>query len=243
MSMAIDDDFYDQLAKTVINGDDDECVRLIRDGLENGMDPLEGVEKGLVPGIKQVGDDFGAGIIFLPELSMAAMVMKAGVTILDERIKTSGATRMSSGKVVIGTVKGDIHDIGKSLVAAMLQANGYDVVDLGHDVDSDDFIAAVSEHEADVLGMSSLLTLPLQEMGNVIEKLDQSGMRTQLKVVVGGSPITQEFADEIGADAVGFDAQDAVFKVNGILGINRPQAVPGHGRTGEVGVSKHGRSS
>ena len=222
MSMAIDDDFFDRIADTVIDGDDDECIRLIEEGLENGMDPLDGVEKGLVPGIRQVGEDFGAGVIFLPELTMAAKVMRAGVAILDERIKVSGATRISSGKVVIGTVKGDIHDIGKSLVAALLQANGYDVVDLGVDVDNDDFIAAVLEHEPDVLGMSSLLTLPLLQMGKVIEKLDQFGMRNRIKVVVGGCPITQGFADEIGADAVGFDAQDAVFKVDGLMRINRP---------------------
>lgn len=221
MGMIIDDEYFDRLAYTVIDGDDEECVRLIREGLENKLDPLEGVEKGLVPGIRQIGDDFGAGVIFLPELTMAARAMKAGVAILDKEIKASGATRMSLGKVVIGTVKGDIHDIGKSLVAAMLQANGYDVVDLGVDVDNDRFIEAVKENDADVLGMSSLLTLPLLQMGKVIEKLDQSGMHAQVKVVVGGCPITQGFADEIGADAVGFDVQDAVLKVDGLLGTNR----------------------
>ena len=222
MGIKIDDEYFDRLAYTVIDGDDEECVRLVREGLENKLDPLEGVEKGLVPGIRQIGDDFGAGVIFLPELTMAARAMKAGVAILDVEIKASGATRMSFGKVVIGTVKGDIHDIGKSLVAAMLQANGYDVVDLGVDVDNDRFIEAVKENDANILGMSSLLTLPLLHMGKVIEKLDQSGMRSQVKVVVGGCPITQEFADEIGADAVGFDVQDAVVKVDGLLGTNRP---------------------
>ncbi len=222
MSMAIDDAYFDRLADTIIDGDDEECVRLIKEGLKNKLDPLEGVEKGLVPGIRQVGDDFGAGVIFLPELTMAAKVMKAGVAILDEEIKASGATRISLGKVVIGTVKGDIHDIGKSLVAALLQANGYDVIDLGVDVDNDRFIEAVIENGADVLGMSSLLTLPLLQMGNAIEKLDLAGMRARVKVVVGGCPITQGFADEIGADAVGFDAQDAVVKVDRLLGTNRP---------------------
>jgi corrinoid protein of di/trimethylamine methyltransferase len=191
-------------------------------GLENGLDPLEGVERGLVPGIRHVGDDFGAGIIFLPELIMAAKAMKAGVAILDEEIKASGAARVSSGKVVIGTVKGDIHDIGKSLVGAMLQANGYDVIDLGVDVDHDTFIEAVTTNGADVLGMSSLLTLPALEMGKVVERIDRAGMRDRVKIVVGGCPITQQFADQIGADAVGFDAQDAVAKVDALLGINRP---------------------
>ena len=222
MSTVIDNEFFARIGDTVIDGDDEECVRLILEGLENGMNPLEGVEKGLVPGIRQVGEDFGTGAIFLPELTMAAKVMKAGVAVLDERIKASGTKRLTYGKVVIGTVKGDIHDIGKSLVAALLQANGYDVVDLGVDVDNDTFIAAATENGADVLGMSSLLTLPLLQMGKVIEKLEEAGMRDRLKVVVGGCPITQEFADEIGADAVGFDAQDAVVKVDRLLGITRP---------------------
>jgi len=151
--------------------------------------------------------------------------MKIGIAILDEKIKASGATRASCGKVVIGTVKGDIHDIGKSLVAALLQANGYDVVDLGVDVENDTFISAAQENNADVLGMSSLLTLPLLQMGKVIEQLEQVGLRDQFKVVVGGCPITQEFADEIGADAVGFDAQDAVVKVDRLLGIVSRQRI------------------
>ncbi|HJP44505.1 MAG TPA: B12-binding domain-containing protein, partial [Arenicellales bacterium] len=174
MSMVIDSEFFASIGETVIEGDDEECVRLIQQGLANGMDPMEGVEKGLAPGIRQVGDDFGAGIIFLPELTMAAKVMKAGVAILDEKIKASGSTRVSCGKVVIGTVKGDIHDIGKSLVAALLQANGYDVVDLGVNVDNDTFITAAKEENADVLGMSSLLTLPLMQMGKVIEQLEET---------------------------------------------------------------------
>ena len=150
--------------------------------------------------------------------------MKQGAAILDERIKASGATRASYGKVVIGTIKGDIHDIGKSVVAAVMQANGYDVVDIGTDVDIDTFIDAVKESNADVLGMSTLLTLPLMEMEKVIMRLKELDMRDNIKVIVGGCPVTQEFADEIGADAVGFDAQDAVFKLDGLLGINRPHS-------------------
>jgi methylmalonyl-CoA mutase cobalamin-binding domain/chain len=149
---------------------------------------------------------------------MAADVMKDGVAILDERIKAEGRTRKSLGKIVIGTVKGDIHDIGKSVVAAVLQANGYDVVDLGIDVDKERFVKAVEEYDADCLGMSSLLTLAIQEMGTVIEKLKDEGLRDKIKVIVGGCPVTQEFADEIGADAVGFDAADAVRKMEGLLG-------------------------
>ncbi len=227
MPIVIDDEYFDKLAQTVIDGEDEECVRLVNEGLEAGMDPLEAVEKGLGKGIAQVGVDFGAGVIFLPELAMAADVMKEGAAILDAKIKESGDSRMSHGKIVIGTIKGDIHDIGKSVVAAVLQANGYDVVDIGIDVDIDTFIQAVKDHEADALGMSTLLTLPLMEMGKVIERMKDIGMRDQVKVIVGGCPVTQEFADEIGADAVGFDAQDAVFKLDGLMGVNRPVASAG----------------
>ncbi len=224
MAKATDDEIFQKLAQTILDGDKEECIRLIEAGLAADMDPLEAVEKGLGRGIAQVGEDFGAGVIFLPELTMAADVMKAGVAVLDEPIKTSGRARMSPGKVVIGTVKGDIHDIGKSVVTALLQANGYDVVDLGIDVDTETFVKAVTENEADVLGLSTLLTLPLMEMDKVIKELGHVGLRDQVKVIVGGCPVTQEFGDEIGADAVGFDALDAVVKVDGLLGVNRPAA-------------------
>jgi corrinoid protein of di/trimethylamine methyltransferase len=218
MTEGIDKGYFDQLAQTIIDGRKDDCVRLVQEGLAEGVDPIEAIEKGLGKGILQVGDDFGAGTCFLPELIMAADVMKDGVAILDERIKAQGKTRQILGKIVIGTVKGDIHDIGKSVVAAVLQANGYDVVDLGIDVDGATFVKAVKEHDADCLGMSSLLTLAIQEMGVVMEKLKDEGLRDRLKVIVGGCPVTQEFADEIGADAVGFDAADAVRKMEGLLG-------------------------
>ncbi len=222
MATTIDEDFFDQLAQTVIDGDTDECIRLIEEGLAQGMDPFDGVEKGLGEGIRVIGDDFGAGIIFLPELTMAADVMKQGVAVLDRAIKASGESRRATGKVVIGTIKGDIHDIGKSVVGAVLQANGYDVIDIGIDVDIDRFIDAVAENKPDVLGISTLLTLPLMDMGKVIERLGEAGLRDDIKVIVGGCPVTQAVADEIGADAVGFDAQDAVLKVDGLLGVNRP---------------------
>ena len=214
----MDQTYFDKLAQTVIDGEAEECVELIKDGLDKGVDPVDAIEKGLAKGIMQVGDDFGAGIVFLPELIMAADVMKQGTEILDEKIRSSGTKRESLGKLVIGTVKGDIHDIGKSVVAAVLQANGFDVDDIGIDVAVDDFIKATRESEADCLGMSTLLTLPLQVMGEVIQKMDKEGLRSQTKVIVGGCPVTKEFADEIGADAVGFDAADAVKKVRALLG-------------------------
>ena len=221
MGNATDGTIFAQLAQTVIDGETEECVRLITEGLERGMNPLEAVEKGLGKGIAKVGADFGSGVVFLPELTMAADVMKAGVALLDQEIEASGATRVAAGKMVIGTIKGDIHDIGKSVVAAVLQANGYDVVDIGIDVELETFLKAVVDNQANVLGMSTLLTLPLMEVGRVIERMDKEGMRNDVKVIVGGCPVTEQFAKEIGADAVGFDAQDAVVKVDGLLRVDR----------------------
>jgi corrinoid protein of di/trimethylamine methyltransferase len=212
------DAYFDKLAQTVIDGEAEECVKLVREGLEKGIDPVDAIEKGLARGIMQVGDDFGAGVVFLPELIMAADVMKQGTEILDEKIRAAGTKRKSLGKVVIGTVKGDIHDIGKSVVAAVLQANGFDVVDIGIDVAIEGYLESVRENEADLLGMSTLLTLPLQVMGEVIQKMQEEGLRKDVKVMVGGCPVTQEFAEEIGADAVGFDAADAVKKARVLLG-------------------------
>ncbi len=225
MPIKIDDEYFDKLAQAVIDGEEEDAVQLVNEGLEAGVDPLTAVEQGLAKGIGQVGEDFGAGVIFLPELAMAADAMKAGANILDEKIKESGAERMSHGTIVIGTIKGDIHDIGKSVVAAVLQANGYNVIDIGIDVDIETFIQALKDNDADVLGMSTLLTLPLMTMGQVIEKLNEIGMRDSVKVIVGGCPVTQEFADEIGADAVGFDAQDAVVKLDGLMGVNRQTSI------------------
>jgi len=151
--MAERSDYFDRVAQTVVECDKDACLRLLKEGIDNMVDPLEILEKGLGKGIRQIGDDFGSQKVFLPELIGAADVMKAGVAVLDERIKASGKARESQGKIVMGTVKGDIHDIGKSVVASMLQANGYDVVDLGIDVEDEEFVKAAQEHKADCVGM------------------------------------------------------------------------------------------
>lgn len=214
----MDQEYFDKLAQAVVDGEADVAVQLVNDGLGKGVDPIDAIEKGLARGIMKVGEDFGAGEVFLPELIMAADVMKKTTSILDEKIKASGTTRTTLGKMVIGTVKGDIHDIGKSVVASVLQANGYDVEDIGIDVAVDGFIQSVKQNNADVLGMSTLLTLPLQVMGEVIAAMKEAGLREKVKIIVGGCPVTQEFAEEIGADAVGFDAADAVKKVGKLLG-------------------------
>jgi corrinoid protein of di/trimethylamine methyltransferase len=218
MAGQLDKDYFDKVAQTVVACDKDACVRLIEEGFTKKVEPLDILEKGLNKGIQQIGSDFGSGVCFLPELIGAADVMKAGVAILDERIKKEGKSRKSLGKIVIGTVKGDIHDIGKSVVAAVLQANGYDVVDLGVDVEDSKFVNAAREQNADCVALSSLLTVTIQNMRAIIEELKEAGMRNKVKVIVGGAPVTQEFADAIGADAFGRDAADAVSKMKLLLG-------------------------
>lgn len=214
----MDQDYFDKIAQAIVNCDKGACVQLVKEGLAKGIDPLEILDRGLGKGIKKVGEDFGSGWCFLPELIGAADAMKEGVAILDDEIKALGKSRKSRGCIVIGTVKGDIHDIGKSVVASVLQANGYDVIDLGIDVPEEKFVQAASENRADCVAMSSLLTLTIQEMGVVIKKLKEVGLRDRVKVIVGGAPVTQEFADEIGADAYGHDAGDAVQKMGLLLG-------------------------
>ena len=221
MVTKMDSVFYEKLAQTVIDCDIEECEKLVNEALDKGADPLDILDNGLSKGIKKVGDDFEAKLAFLPELIGAADVMKAAVAILDEKLREAGTERKSAGKVVIGTVKGDIHDIGKSLVAAVLSANGYDVVDIGIDVENEAFVKAVDEYKANVIAMSSLLTLNIQEMGVVVKLLKDAGKRDQVKVIVGGAPVTQEFADGIGADAFGHDAADAVVKIDKLLGVVR----------------------
>jgi len=209
-------EYFARVAQAVEKSDKAGCLRLLDEGAD--IDPIDILEQGLGAGIRRVGDDFGAERVFLPELIGAADVMKTGVAVLDERIKASGKARESQGTIVIGTVKGDIHDIGKSVVAAMLQANGYDVVDLGTDVDDEAFIAAIIENDADCVAMSSLLTLNIDYMGVVVGRLKEEGLRDKVKVIVGGAPVTQEFADEIGADAFGWDASEAVKRMHVLIG-------------------------
>lgn len=214
----LDKDYFDKVAQAIVECNKDACICLIQDGLNKKVDPMDILEKGLNKGIQQVGDDFGSGKCFLPELIAAADIMQTGVAIIDEKIKAGGKSRKSLGRIVIGTVKGDIHDIGKSVVAAVLQANGYDVVDLGVDVEDSEFVRAAQEHNADCVALSTLLTVTIQNMGSIIRKLKEAGMRNNVKVIVGGAPVTQEFADEIGADAFGHDAADAVRKMKMLLG-------------------------
>jgi 5-methyltetrahydrofolate--homocysteine methyltransferase len=197
-----------ELADTVIRGDAKTCARLVREGLDEGRPPGVLLDEGLMPGLAHVGARFRANEIFVPEVLVAARAMKAGMAVLRPRLAETGARPI--GKVVAGTVKGDLHDIGKGLVCMMLEGAGFQVVDLGTDVKPERFVQAAREEGAQIVGLSALLTTTMLNMGATIEALRQAGLREQVRVMVGGAPVTQEFADSIGADAFAENAGAAV---------------------------------
>jgi methylmalonyl-CoA mutase cobalamin-binding domain/chain len=194
------DDLYDGLQAEVVEG-----VKIL---LGRGWTPYDVLTKSLVEGMRIVGVDFRDGILFVPEVLMAANSMKAGMAVLRPLLVETGAPKM--GKMVVGTVKGDIHDIGKNLVCMMMEGAGFDVVDLGINTDVDKFLAALEEHKPDILGMSALLTTTMPYMKVVIDTLKEKGMRHDYIVLVGGAPLNEAFADAIGADAYCRDAAVAV---------------------------------
>lgn len=200
LSEQMQDDLYDGLKEEI-----EEGVNIF---LERGWAPYDILTKVLVKGMKTVGDDFRDGILFVPEVLLAANAMKAGMFILRPLLTETGAPKM--GKMVVGTVKGDIHDIGKNLVGMMMEGAGFEVIDLGINTDVDQFLAAIEEHKPDILGMSALLTTTMTYMKVVIETLKEKGIRDELIVIVGGAPLNEEFGEAIGADAYCRDAAVAV---------------------------------
>ncbi len=202
------DDLYDGLT--------DKVVAATKQALEWGQSPANVLEHGLVAGMDIVGQDFGAGILFVPEVLRAANAMKAAMEILRPLLTETGAPKI--GVAVIGTVKGDIHDIGKNLVAMMWEGAGFEVHNLGNNVDADKFIAAIREHNANILGMSALLTTTMPYMATVIERLKAEGLRERVKVLVGGAPLNEAFAEEIGADRYCKDAAEAVIAAKAMVG-------------------------
>lgn len=208
------DDLYDGLA--------DEIVAEVHECLRRGMTAYATMTEGLVAGMDIVGQDFGAGILFVPEVLMAAKAMKAGMEVLRPLLTQTGSPKL--GKAVIGTVKGDIHDIGKNLVGMMWEGAGIEVVNLGINVDADTFIARLEEENADILGMSALLTTTMPYMKVVIDELKTRGLREKYVVLVGGAPLNSAFAEEIEADSYCQDAAIAVDTAKKYLAIKREKA-------------------
>jgi 5-methyltetrahydrofolate--homocysteine methyltransferase len=199
----------------VIVGDAESVRSLTSQALEQGLVPEELLNEALIAAMAEVGDRFEKREFFVPEMLIAARAMKAGVEVL--RPQLAAESLGAAGTVVIGTVAGDLHDIGKNLVVMMLEGAGFQVVDLGVDVKPDAFVAAINEHSPQLVGMSALLTTTMLSMKSTVEAIDSAGLRGRVKVMVGGAPVTQRYADEIGADIYGQDANAAVRKAKEAL--------------------------
>ena len=199
-----------QITDALVGCDAATTVALTHQALESGLDPLTIINQGLVPGMESVGEKFQAGEYFLPQMVIAANVMQEAMAILEPELQARQQRVESKGVVVIGTVKGDIHEIGKSLVATMMSANGFQVHDLGVDVPTADFIQKVNETDADLLGLSALLTTTMTAQREVLQALEETGIRGRVRVILGGAPVTQEWAESIGADGYADDAVGAV---------------------------------
>jgi len=207
-----------EMTEALYKGDAEKVAELTRKALDLGVPPEVVLNNGLISGMNRVGKDFRDGVLFVPEVLIAARAMKAGMGILRPLLAETGAS--SAGTFVIGTVKGDLHDIGKNLVAMMLEGAGFRVIDLGVDTPPERFIEAVKQSNAQIVGMSALLTTTMVEMRKVIEALKEAGLRDKVKVMVGGAPVTQDYADEIGADGYAPNASAAVDKARALIGVS-----------------------
>jgi 5-methyltetrahydrofolate--homocysteine methyltransferase len=206
-----------ELAQLLYDGDAEGVARTVRRCLDDGMEPQTILNRGLLPGMERVGREFQAGELFIPEIIVAARAMHAGIDLVEPLLAAGGAGLRSRGTVALGTVKGDLHDIGKKLVAIMLLGGGFQVVDLGHDVPPERFAEAVREEGCELVGLSALLSTTMPMMKTTIDHLGGEGLKERVKVMVGGAPVTQQWADEIGADGYAPDAVAAVEKARQLL--------------------------
>lgn len=213
----MNEDMYQAIKDAVVEGEDEDAARLVEEALASDLSPLDILQKGVVAGIMKTGELWKANEYFLPDVILSADAFKAGMKPLEPRLKESDDGQQDK-KFVIGVVEGDMHDLGKSLVIAMLSSAGFEVIDLGIDVPLDRFIGAVKEHQPDIIGLGAYMTTTMLEMKEVIAELESQGLRQNLKVMVGGVPTSQEFADEVGADAWGKDALDAMHKAMTLVG-------------------------
>jgi 5-methyltetrahydrofolate--homocysteine methyltransferase len=210
------------IAAALIEGENDTVDRLTRAALKDGVSALEIMDDGLIAGMGVVGIKFRESFIFVPEVLACARAMKAGMAYIEPILSASGVEPL--GRVIMGTVKGDLHDIGKNLCIMMLRGSGFVVIDLGVDTSADEFIDAFEEHEASLMGMSALLTTTMPNMGKTIEAFIDADLRDDVKIMVGGAPVTQEFADDMGADGYGKDALACVELAKTLLGVEARNA-------------------
>jgi len=215
-----DDSAYDypRIARALILGDRDTVGQMTQAGLDVGLDPKQIIFKGLIPGMDVVGEKFRRNEYYVPQVLLSARAMYAGLDLL-KPLLTAASTSEYLGTVVIGTAQGDLHDIGKNLVAMMLEGAGFKVHNLGRDVAPDKFVAAVEEHGANSVGISALMTTTMPAMKRTIDALSKAGLRERVKVMIGGAPVSQAYADEIGADGYARDSTIAVVRAKELLGV------------------------
>jgi len=210
-------DHFAAMRQSIIDGAADSAAALAKEALEQGIAPLEAIDKGYVLGMTEVGAQYAQHQMFLPDMLASAEAMKAAMAILEPELKRRGGARPAAGTVVLGTTKGDIHEIGKTLVGTLLTAHGYKVHDLGVDVPSEQFAAKARELGADVVGVSALLTTTMRGQKSVVEVLDREQLRPKVKIIVGGAPVTRQWAEEIHADGYAHDAISAVGLVQSLI--------------------------
>jgi 5-methyltetrahydrofolate--homocysteine methyltransferase len=209
-------ELYGKISESLISGNIEEVKKLTQQALSEGAQAKEILNKGLLAGMDVVGQRFKASEMFIPEVLLSAKAMHSAMDIIRPLLSESDA--VGFGTVIIGTVEGDLHDIGKNLVAMMLEGSGFKVIDLGTDVKAKTFVEAIKEHNPNILGMSALLTTTMPKMGETIMALKDAGVRDQVKVMIGGAPVSQAFGDKIGADAYGANAAAAVEKAKALVG-------------------------
>lgn len=206
---------FEEAAKAIVSGDAEKAVAMAKQGLDEGLDPLQLMDKGFIPGINEVGDLFGKGRLFIPMLIKSAIAMEKATEIINSAI--SQGEEITQGKIVVATVEGDVHDIGKTIVVALFKANGFDVVDLGRDVPVARIIEEAEKNGANMIGTSTLLTTTMPVQKELEETLKEAGLRDKYKTIIGGAPVTQRWADRIGADAYAHDASDGVRKAKELM--------------------------
>ena len=209
-------DLLAKISENLLNGEDEKVAELTQEAIDQGLPPKRILDDGLIAGMDIVGQRFKTHEIYLPEVLVAARAMYAGMDRLKPLLLKEGIS--SIGKVVLGSVQGDLHDIGKNLVGIMLKGAGFEVIDLGADVPPERFVETAREHDALVIGMSALLTTTMPAMRNVVDLLNEQGLTRKVKTIIGGAPVSADFAREIGADAHGYDAANAVERVKGLVG-------------------------
>jgi corrinoid protein of di/trimethylamine methyltransferase len=201
--------------QAVVEMQDDRVLTLVEQSLQENIPPRSILENGLIPGMKKVGELFRSKQYYVPEVLLASEAFYAGFNAIQPLLKSDPASQR--GKIIIGVVQGDIHDIGKNIVKVMVQSSGYNVIDMGKDVKTGEFVRKVEEENPDVLALSSLMTTTMSHMADIIEELDKRDLRSKIKIVIGGAPVTAEYATKIGADVFGKDAAEAVRIMDGIV--------------------------